>query len=125
MARLRRDAENDLWPDPAGMIDLPRSDPEFRLLKAAVLRVRAGAAHTAKAYMLPKRDGLTRPGHVMRVPERVYLQALVDTFLYSVQPRLEAPTVVFGYRPQGPRNSAKPFGGAMRPTTTSQVLTTS
>jgi hypothetical protein len=42
--------------------------------------------------------------------ERVVYQALVDSFLHSVEPRMESRDHVFGYRAVAPRRSTKPFG---------------
>ncbi len=76
----------------------------------AISRLRKNPPRPASSYLLPKRDGLTRPAHILSVVERVYYQALVDTFLHDVDARLEDAHHVFGYRARGRRNSPEPFG---------------
>ncbi len=48
---------------------------------------------------------------MLPVVERVYYQALVDTFLHVVDARLESQHAVFGYRANRPKGSVRPFGG--------------
>jgi hypothetical protein len=51
-----------------------------------------------------------RPGHQLTVEQRLYYQALVDTFMYDLDKRLATKNHVFGYRPLAPRSTNAPFG---------------
>jgi hypothetical protein len=102
---------DDLWPDPAQLLDLPRSAAELPRFKREIRLKRApGQVQPAWEGTVPKRDGLTRTGHQIAPKERIYFQALVDSFLHAVDPRLDSPGHVFGYRPRAPRSSERPFG---------------
>lgn len=111
VARVKRDAANDLWPDPAGLLDLPRSRAEFPRLVRAISKFRGNRAEAARPYMVPKRDRLTRPGHVLKPIVRVYFQSLVDRFLHDADASLESQEFVYGYRAVNGRMSPEPFGG--------------
>lgn len=110
VARVKREADGDIWPDPAGLIDLPRSKAEFGRLRAAVTAVRRGRASSARPFLVAKRDGLTGPGHVIAPVERAYFQGLIDTFLHDIDARLESKMRVFGYRARQRRTSPTPYG---------------
>jgi Reverse transcriptase (RNA-dependent DNA polymerase) len=110
IARVRKDAENDLWPDPAGLLDLPRSKTEVAAFRRRFQALRRTPPARAIEGLVPKRDGLTRTAHILPPVVRVYYQALVDSFMHRVDRRLEPAGHIFGYRPRGARRGAKAFG---------------
>lgn len=113
-ARVKNDSVDDLWPDPAGLLDLPRSRAEMDSLRRAVARARRpGEVRPCRESAIPKRDGLTRTGHQLHLVEWVYYQALVDSFLHRTESKMESRDHVFGYRARYPRTAAKPFGKPM------------
>jgi hypothetical protein len=110
-ARVWRDADGDMWPDPGGLLDLPRSKPEFAAFRTKVNALRKGRARAAVPFLVPKRDGLTRPGHLIAPVERVYFQALIDTFLHDTDRQMVSQKIAFGLRAINGRRSPVPFGG--------------
>jgi hypothetical protein len=64
----------------------------------------------ARSALVPKRDGLTRPVRIVRLEERTYLQALVDTFMHDIDAAMVGRDCVFGYRCLERRGSPRPFG---------------
>jgi hypothetical protein len=110
-ARVWRDARGgDMWPDPGGLIDLPRSKPEFAAFRRRLSALRTGRARAATPFLVPKRDGLTRPGHLIAPMERVFFQALVDTFMHDADRQMVSQKIVFGYRTIERRSSPIPYG---------------
>lgn len=111
VARISVDMVDDLWPDPAQLIDLPRAAKEHTKLYGQVRAKRvSGGIKPAWESPVPKRDGLTRTGHQIPLIDRTLYQALVDSFLHSVEPRMASRDHVYGYRAIAPRRSPKPFG---------------
>lgn len=110
VARITSDTWDDLWPDIALLIDLPRSRPERDALRNRIRILRRSGVRPARTDPIPKADGLTRPGHYLWPEERVYYQALVDTVLHSIDTRLSSRGHIFGYRALKGPHSKTPFG---------------
>ncbi len=109
-ARIGQDTWDDLWPDIANLIDLPRSGNEYAEQRKRIRAIRLSGARPAIAGPIPKADGLTRPGHYLWPPERTYYQALVDSVLHAIDAKFGGRGNIFGYREINGPNSTNPFG---------------
>ena len=108
---MKSDSIDDLWSDPAGLQDAPKAGVEMIAFQSVIARTRKpGGSRTAWESVVPKRDGLTRTAHRLDLPERVYYQALVDSFLHDADAKMASRNNVYGYRPNAPRRSHQPFG---------------
>ena len=111
IARTRNDAYDDLWTDPAQLEDLPRSIREVEAFRRSLKKARRlRTFRAAWEGSVPKRDGLTRTGHLLHPKERVYYQALVDSILIKTEAATASRESVFGYRGTNLRKSLRPFG---------------
>ena len=114
-ARIKVDAWDDLWPDAIGLARLPSESREYDAARRRLERMRRGTAiPKAREGLVPKPNGLMRPGHVLALDSRLYYQALVDSFMYDLDKRLVGKNHVFGYRPLAPRSTNAPFGFGLR-----------
>lgn len=110
-ARVRTDAWDDLWPAVLQFADLPSSKAEINSMRRRLALIRrTGKMGIARVGLLPKSNGLMRPAHILSTDQRLYYQALIDSFMHDLDMHLTARSHVFGYRTIGGRSSKAPFG---------------
>lgn len=110
-ARLRTDAWDDLWPSVTDLVELPTKSAEVTSARRRIGAMRkTSQIEQARVGLIPKPNGLMRPAHLLSTDARLYYQALVDSFVHTLDAAIGRRDNVFGYRALEGRSSKRPFG---------------